>query len=172
MNDEVYPATGSCTPLGASVVVDSTLIATELFLTVLMPFTTNELGGADALSVDLARRNSSADDWELAVAGNAQPSPGHEPLVLGDRFVVTGSAIPALSDELGEYGVYWDPSTGEGFAWANADGASEFAPVLQANGDPGVIPAVSQWGIVVIALLLLAGAKIHFGRRRGAKTAL
>ena len=30
----------------------------------------------------------------------------------------------------------------------------------------GAIPTVSQWGIVVMALLLLAAGKIYFGRRR------
>ena len=29
----------------------------------------------------------------------------------------------------------------------------------------GAIPAVSEWGVVILALLLLAGAKIYFGRR-------
>ena len=35
------------------------------------------------------------------------------------------------------------------------------------NGDPdcGVIPTVSAWGLMTLALLLLAGAKVHFNRR-------
>ena len=28
------------------------------------------------------------------------------------------------------------------------------------------IPAVSEWGLVVLALLLLAGGKVYFNRRR------
>ncbi|MGB2986512.1 MAG: hypothetical protein WBE26_11590, partial [Phycisphaerae bacterium] len=32
------------------------------------------------------------------------------------------------------------------------------------------IPTVSEWGLVVIALLLLTGGKIYFGRRRFART--
>ena len=31
---------------------------------------------------------------------------------------------------------------------------------------PETIPTVSQWGMVVMALLLLAGAKVYFRRRR------
>jgi len=31
--------------------------------------------------------------------------------------------------------------------------------------DPGVIPTVSVWGLLVMSLLLLAGAKVYFGRR-------
>ncbi len=37
---------------------------------------------------------------------------------------------------------------------------SVFAP-----GCVGAIPTVSEWGMVVLALLLLAGAKVYFGRR-------
>lgn len=34
-----------------------------------------------------------------------------------------------------------------------------------APGCQGAIPTVSEWGMVVLALLLLAGAKVYFGRR-------
>ena len=30
------------------------------------------------------------------------------------------------------------------------------------------IPAVSEWGLVILALLLLAGGKVYFNRRRRA----
>ena len=33
------------------------------------------------------------------------------------------------------------------------------------------IPTVSEWGLVVMVLLLLAGGKVYFGRRRSARTA-
>ena len=33
----------------------------------------------------------------------------------------------------------------------------------------GAIPAVSEWGLAIMALLLLTGAKIYFGRRRSAE---
>ena len=39
---------------------------------------------------------------------------------------------------------------------------------IDINCDDIVIPAVSQWGIAVISLLLLIGAKIYFSRRREA----
>ena len=37
--------------------------------------------------------------------------------------------------------------------------------------DPSVIPTVSEWGLIVMGLLLLTGAKVYFGRRRQMKTA-
>ncbi len=33
------------------------------------------------------------------------------------------------------------------------------------------IPTVSQWGLVVLTLLLLTAAKVHFGRRQQVETA-
>jgi hypothetical protein len=32
--------------------------------------------------------------------------------------------------------------------------------------EPGVIPTVSEWGLVVLCLMLLIGAKVYFGRRQ------
>ena len=36
--------------------------------------------------------------------------------------------------------------------------------------EPEVIPTVSEWGLVILTLLLLTGAKIYFGRHRPART--
>ncbi len=65
----------------------------------------------------------------------------------------------------------------------NANGVDDASDIFlgilnDANGD-GIpdecedgIPAVSAWGLVLLALLLLTGTKIYFGRRRRAKMAL
>ncbi len=49
------------------------------------------------------------------------------------------------------------------------DGTDAFRCPGQCREDctcpPGAIPAVSQWGLVVLMLLMLSGAKIYFGRR-------
>ena len=39
-----------------------------------------------------------------------------------------------------------------------------------ADHDCGAIPPVSAWGLVVMALFLLAGAKVYFNRRRAGQT--
>ena len=36
---------------------------------------------------------------------------------------------------------------------------------LYGDVDPGAIPTVSEWGLVIMALLLLAAGKVYFGRR-------
>ncbi|MFQ5494210.1 MAG: IPTL-CTERM sorting domain-containing protein, partial [Phycisphaerae bacterium] len=56
------------------------------------------------------------------------------------------------------------------------DGTDDAACPGQCQADctcpsSGVIPTVSEWGLIALALLLLAGAKVYFGRRRSARTA-
>ena len=106
--------------------------------------------------------------WPL-VSCNAQASPDHEPYVTGDRFVVVDSTIPTLSQQLGDHGVFWDPVAAEGFVWANVDHGSEFVAAGMAQGSAESIPAVSQWGLIVLGLVLLTFARIYFGRRRTAR---
>ena len=52
----------------------------------------------------------------------------------------------------------------ENLLLADADTRLEPLPPLQRR-----IPAVSEWGLVVMTLLLLTGIKIKFGRRRSAE---
>lgn len=66
--------------------------------------------------------------WTLAASGNTQNSPGYGETV-GDRDTVVGPVPPgSLSDDIGNYGVYWNPDTGRGFAWANVDSVGDYAP--------------------------------------------
>ncbi len=133
-------------------------------MTVMIPFDATGLDGADALSVDLTRYNTSTGYWELAIVANAQPSPDHGLDVIGDRFAVVDNTIPLPSNELGDYGVFWNPDAGAGFVWGNVDHTAEFATGRQTQAGP--IPTVSDWGLVITSLLLLAGGTILIARRR------
>lgn len=73
---------------------------------------------------------------------------------------------PTLSDDLGDYGVFWDPDAETGVVWANVDHASEFAAGIVMQSEPEDIPTTSEWGLVVMTLVLLAAGKVYFGRRR------
>ena len=67
----------------------------------------------------------------------------------------------AVTGDLGDYGVFWNPSLQKGFAWANVDHASDFAfgvPLPQCTGDctfpsDGVVnfsdltTVLDNWGI-------------------------
>ncbi len=49
------------------------------------------------------------------------------------------------------------------------DGTDNDCDGLTDSADPdcaGAIPTVSEWGLIAMALLLLAGAKVYFNRRR------
>jgi hypothetical protein len=59
-----------------------------------------------------------------------QPSPGYTPSPVGDRSVESGTTTPTLgdlSDDLGDYGVFWNTVMLKGFAWANVDHTTDFA---------------------------------------------
>ncbi len=52
-----------------------------------------------------------------------------------------------------------------GLRFRSGTGHSGLGRIAPKCTDDREIPAVSEWGIVIMALLLLAGAKIHFSRR-------
>ena len=135
----VHEDSGGYAVLDTTLLIDVSQGGTPLpngafFMTVVIPFDAADLPGADllseALAVDLTWYDSMAGMWVLAVEGNTQPSPGHEPDVIGDRLVGDGPITPGfgdLSSDLGDYGVFWNTTTLRGFAWANIDHASDFA---------------------------------------------
>ena len=53
-------------------------------------------------------------------------SPGHASRI-GDKIAVEGPGGWGVSSQLGDWGVYWDPTIGRGFVWANVDHAGSFA---------------------------------------------
>jgi len=63
-------------------------------------------------------------------------------------------------DKFGPWSELRDPQTHESLDLA-----------FVVNGPRQPIPTVSEWGLIVMTLLLLAGAKVYFGRRRRAATA-
>ena len=101
--------------------------------------------------------------WVVAVQANSQDSPGH-PDPVGDRFEVVATSPPILddlSDDLGDYGVFWNPDTQTGFVWARVDYAGHFVV-----GASAPIPAVSIWGLVAMTLLVLTAGTLVYARRR------
>ena len=159
--DSELPRSGT---MGWIIAAHSTMIPGELFMTVLIPFKIEDLGVRDPLLTTLVQLDSAVGVWRPAVAANTQASPGHEPEVIGDRFVVVDTTVPPLSDQLGDHGVFWDSVAGEGFVWANVDYDSSFAAMVQSAEDS--IPAVSTWGLAIMTLVLLIVGRIVFARGR------
>ncbi len=125
---------------------------------VFIPFDDCGLDGADPLRVNLTYFDAAVGNWGLAVAGNTASSPGSFGPI-GDRYVTVGSGLGGWeSDQLGDYGVVWNPGEGKGFAWANADHAAEFAvgvslcPADCAQTPDGVVNVVD-----LVTLLLSFG---------------
>ena len=123
-----HPEAGGYSELAVMLDFETTLEDGQHFARVFIPFAAGDLGGADPLDVNLTYFDPSVGNWGLAVAGNMGGSPGFNGPI-GDRIVGVGSG-PAewgLTDQLGDYGVFWNPSEQKGFAWGNVDHAAEFA---------------------------------------------
>ena len=115
--------------IASELVSEASLPDANFFATVKVPFSEDDLN-TDWRNVLLEYWDVGSDSWRLAVLGNTQDSPGHPGSKEGDRFVDEGSVIPTLSTDLGDHGVFWNPDTKKGFAWANVDHATDFAAVL------------------------------------------
>ena len=131
----VHPEAGGYSELTVMLDLETSLEDGQHVARVFIPFDGGDLNGADPLWVNLTYFDAVAGtwgqpaqgNWGLAVAGNTVSSPGSFGPI-GDRFVAIGSGPGAweVSDELGDYGVFWNPGEGKGFAWANVDHAAEF----------------------------------------------
>jgi len=102
--------------------------------TVFVPFTTADLAGAEPLETRLSGLDPASDRWPLAVARNVASSPGHDGPI-GDRLVTVAPEPWALTQEVGDHGVHWDPALGRGFAWAHVDRGGTFG--LRFGACPG-----------------------------------
>lgn len=113
--------------MGTTLVVETPLADGDFLATIKIPFSTADLDGLNWRFLSLQYWNGSS--WELAVLGNTQNSPSHLG-VEGDRYEAEDTVIPTLSSDLGDYGVFWNPTEGKGFVWANVDHATDFAAIV------------------------------------------
>ena len=158
---EGHEDSGGFASMGSMLVVDveqggSPLPDGQFFMTVATPFEAADLIGADllaeAMSVRLVWFDPSvppSGTWVLAAAANTQPSPGYEPDVLGDLYTESGAVTPDLADlsqDLGDYGVFWNTATERGFAWANVDHTSDFAAAVPSGV---AVPCVTDVDCVI-----------------------
>ena len=124
---QLHVGAGGFNEIGSKLAFETSLNDGAFFMLVFLPFDAQSLNGFPPEAVDLTYFNPGTNAYELAALGNIQSSPGHAG-PLGDRIVVVGSTWEtSLSPEIGDYGVFWNPELGKGFAWANVDHASDFA---------------------------------------------
>ena len=72
----------------------------------------------------MTRHDSTVGNWGLAVASNVGISPGFSGPI-GDR-VISFFGPWGTTNQIGDYGVFWDEVNKQGFVWANVDTAGDF----------------------------------------------
>ncbi len=119
-------ATGFAT-FNTTLDVQTSLTPGDFWLQPTMPFSQADLdaaGIADPLAFDLVEYDAKSTAWVLAGELNVDP--------LGIRYEITESTSPAPAPpvglfDFGDYGVFWNPTLGKGYVWANLDHAGDFA---------------------------------------------
>lgn len=112
--------------LGRAWITETTLADGTVRQQAYAPFSRDDLGAHDPFHVDVIRLDAEHHSWALAVSANVVSSPGYESPI-GDRYVDLDGGGWIVAQDCGDYGVYWDPSTEQGFAWANLDVAGVLA---------------------------------------------
>ncbi|MHC5006157.1 MAG: choice-of-anchor Q domain-containing protein [Planctomycetota bacterium] len=122
---DVYPGAAGYSEVSCILSLDTTLGDGEYLATLFIPFDAAGMGPVDPAQVNLTRYDPDMGNWSLVVTGNASNSPGYDGPV-GDRVLRLEGGDWGVTNEIGDYGVYWDPSLQQGFAWAHVDVAQDF----------------------------------------------
>jgi hypothetical protein len=154
---DMYPEAAGYSELSCILSLDTSLADGQYLATLLIPFAASGFGAIDPVGVNLTRYDPVAGNWALAVTGNTANSPGFDGPV-GNRVLSLEGGAWGVTSDLGDYGVYWDPSVQLGFAWANVDVAEDFglgvalcpADCRQTpDGEVGVsdfLALIARWG--------------------------
>lgn len=92
---------------------------------IFLPFTSSQIPGINAPLVDAARHDADLDRWTRAVNANVQNHPGGDS-PLGTRVILIDNDFNVGSTALGNFGVMWNPLSGQGVAWASVDAAGDY----------------------------------------------
>lgn len=122
----LHPEAEGFSVLGTNLQAETSLADGQSRIQLFIPFDAAGLGDADPAALDVTYYDETAGTWALAVSRNAGDSPGHDGPI-GDRILVVDGGEWGITTEAGDWGVFWDPQTEAGFAWANVDYPGEFA---------------------------------------------
>jgi hypothetical protein len=120
-----HPAAGGFSELSAVLATETSLADGEYLAIVCIPFTDDDIGDNYPYGVGLTWYDPVVGNWALAVAANTAPSPGF-PTRFGNQVIALPGEGWGITNELGDFGFYWDIVAGQGFAWAAVDHAGEF----------------------------------------------
>ena len=124
-SEALHPGAGGSSELSAIVTTETSLDDGQFQAIVFIPFDSVDLGGAEPGTMNLTYFDTRVGNWALAVSGNTAVADGYGgPIGMRVLSLVGGNS--AAINELGWYGVFWDPGIQRGFAWATVDHAADF----------------------------------------------
>ncbi|MBN1124500.1 MAG: DUF1080 domain-containing protein [Sedimentisphaerales bacterium] len=133
---DAHASVATFSALNSTLTMLTSLNDGEFFATVAIPFEQADVGTLDPLLVDLRYFDTTASEWKLAVSANTGGA--------GTRYSETGATAPTLAAltgrNLGDYGVYWNSTTGKGFSWANVDHATDFGTTIKGSSQSSIDP--------------------------------
>ncbi|MBA7711479.1 hypothetical protein ES703_120442 [subsurface metagenome] len=125
---DLYPD-GLFRALGTTIRIDTSLADGEFFITVSIPFDSNDLAGEDPFGVDLLYWEQPPGKWRHAVKANTDTQESNPKKNRWQEEYPTTPA-PTLADMkargMGANGVFWNSVTQQGFVWANVDHTTDF----------------------------------------------
>ena len=119
ISDNIHPEENAYRVIGSTVVVETSLADGDYEMTLVIPFTVDDLAGATWNTVTLSYFDESSQSWSSAGTGTNWQEQSTAPTMVQLR------ARP-----LGDYGVYWNSIKQKGFAWANVNHTTDFAPLI------------------------------------------
>jgi hypothetical protein len=160
-DEDLYPEAGGFSELSCILDLETSLADGQYLASLFIPFDAGGVAEIEPGQVNLTHYDPEVGNWALVVTGNTATSPGFDGPV-GDRVMSLEGGPWNVSNELGDYGVYWDPAIEQGFAWANVDVARDFglgvalcaADCLQTpDGEVSVLDflaMLARWGDVPV----------------------
>lgn len=156
IDGELHPGAGGFSDLGSILQTETTLADGQFTANLFIPFSF-EAGdikaGIAAQGVTPTWYDPATGDWALAVSGNTGPQ--------GEWIYSEDPANWGNTTQVGDWGVFWNPDTLQGLAWANVDHSSDFGIGLSlecvgdcgpgADGEIGIddlLALLAAWGPV------------------------
>ena len=121
-------------------------------------FDAGDLAGSEPQQLSVTYFDEAAGNWAFAPSANSQTSPGFAGPI-GNRIVELQGGAWGITQELGDYGVFWDPQLQQGFVWANVDHEADFGvgfafcpsdcqqPPDGSVGIQDMLALLARWGV-------------------------
>jgi hypothetical protein len=155
--DDIHPGAGGYSELGSILRLETSLEDGQYLATIFLPMHFTGFDPVNREHVNVTRYDAMVDNWSLGPTDNTVNSSGFGSPI-GDRVVVLDGTDWGVTQDVGDYGVFFDPETQQAFAWANVDVAQDFGlgiPLCPSDcrqtpdGEVGVVDflaLLARWG--------------------------